>query len=111
MYSISALLLTSALYVVGGRRPHGKETWCIHCTGVVGVPHGRSGRVRKISRPPGLDPARSESLYRLGYPLCYISVNHRLFCYAVCYLYIQHVSATGAIIMYRHHMNRKSGKF
>ena len=38
----------------------------------LGGPQGRSGRVRKISPPPGFDhrvrPARSKSLYGLSYP-------------------------------------------
>jgi hypothetical protein len=37
----------------------------------LGGPQDRSGRVRKISPPPGFDPpdrpARSQSLYRLSY--------------------------------------------
>jgi hypothetical protein len=42
-------------------------------------PQGRSGRVRKISPPPGIRsldrPARSQSLYRLSYPAqCHITV-------------------------------------
>ena len=53
---------------------------------------GRSGRVRKISPPPGFyprdRPARSESLYRLSYPgpstsvpqipRCHVSEDHKL---------------------------------
>ena len=39
----------------------------------LGGPQGRSGRVRKISPPTGIPspylPARSESLYRLSYPV------------------------------------------
>ena len=39
----------------------------------LGGPQGRSGRVRKISHPTGIRspdrPARSESLYRLSYPV------------------------------------------
>ena len=38
----------------------------------LGVPHGQSGRVQKISHPTGIrsaeHPACSESLYRLSYP-------------------------------------------
>jgi hypothetical protein len=36
----------------------------------LGGPQGRSGRVRKISPPPGIDPGPSSplSLYRLSYP-------------------------------------------
>ena len=58
---------------VGGQRhapaalPPGKTQYPLHSG-----PQGRSGRVRKISPPTGIRspdlPARSESLYRLGYP-------------------------------------------
>jgi len=61
---------------VGGQRhapaalPPGKETR-YPLYGRLGGAEGRSGRVRKISPPPGFDPqnlkARSESLYRLSY--------------------------------------------
>ena len=49
----------------------GKETRYPLYRRLVG-PHGRSGRVRKISPPTGIRsldlPARSKSLYRLSYP-------------------------------------------
>jgi hypothetical protein len=54
-------------------------------------PQGRSGRVLKISPPPGFRspdrPASSESLYRLSYrgPLsCPLQENNYFFCYSVC---------------------------
>ena len=73
----STLSLTSVLDGIGwstprpGRFTPGKETPCPSYRRV-GEPQGRSGRVRKISPPPGLAapnrPARSELLYRLSYP-------------------------------------------
>jgi len=36
--------------------------------GRLGGPQGRSGRLRKISPPPGFDPAYSQSQYRVHYP-------------------------------------------
>jgi len=51
--------------------PPGKNRYPLHRR--MGGPHGLFGRVRKISPSPGFDPrtvqpARSESLYRLSYP-------------------------------------------
>jgi hypothetical protein len=61
---------------VGGKRhalaalPPGKTRYPLHRR--LGSPQGRSGQVRKISPPTGIrsadHPARSESLYPLGYP-------------------------------------------
>ena len=59
MYS-STLPLTSALDGVGGQRhapaalPPGKTRYPLYRR--LGGPQGRSGRVRKISPPPGFDP-------------------------------------------------------
>jgi hypothetical protein len=56
----STLSLTSVLDGVGGQRhapaalPLGKTRYPLYRR--LGGPHGRSGRVRKISPPPGLDP-------------------------------------------------------
>jgi hypothetical protein len=57
---ISTLTLASALDVVGGQRhaptalPPGKTSYPLY-RGLRGS-RGRSGRVRKISPPPGFDP-------------------------------------------------------
>ena len=57
----STPFLTSALDGVGGLTPRpghftpGKETWYPLYMGP-GGPQGRSGRVRKMSPPPGFDP-------------------------------------------------------
>jgi hypothetical protein len=59
MYSFT-LSLISALDGVGGQRhapaalPPGKTRYPLY--GRLGGPQGRSGRVRKISPPPGFDP-------------------------------------------------------
>jgi hypothetical protein len=59
MYSCT-LSLTSALDAVGGQRhapaelPLEKTRYPLYRK--LGGPHGRSGQVRKISPPPGLDP-------------------------------------------------------
>ena len=59
MYS-STISSTSALDGVGGQRHApaalhlGKTRYSLY--GRLGGPHGRSGRVRKISLPPGFDP-------------------------------------------------------
>jgi hypothetical protein len=69
MYS-SNISLTSALYGVGGQRhasaalPLGKTRYSLIRR--LSGPQGRSGRVRQISPPPGLDPGPS-SPYRLTY--------------------------------------------
>jgi hypothetical protein len=76
MYS-SALSLPSTLDGGGWSAPHpgrftpGKETrYPMYRR--LGWPEGQSGRVRKISPPPGFEPRtiepRSESLYRLSCP-------------------------------------------
>jgi hypothetical protein len=65
MYSYT-LPLTSALHGVGGQR-HGQaslspwKTWNpLYMR--LGVPQGRSGRVRKFSPPPGFDPRAVQSV-------------------------------------------------
>jgi hypothetical protein len=73
---------------VGGQRhapaalPHGKKRYPFYRR--LGGLQDRSGRVRKISPPTGIRypdrPARSESLYRLGYlaHLLQLLQNHNL---------------------------------
>jgi hypothetical protein len=61
MYS-STLPLTSALDGVGGQRhaqaalPPGKARYPLYRR--LGGPQGRSGRVRKMSTPPGFNPLK-----------------------------------------------------
>jgi len=56
----STLSLTSALYRIDGQHhapaalPPGKTRYQVNWR--LGGPQGRSGRVRKISPPPGFDP-------------------------------------------------------
>jgi hypothetical protein len=54
----------------GGFLPPGKTRYSLYRR--LGGPQGRSGQVRKISPPTGIQspdrPARSQSLYRLIYP-------------------------------------------
>jgi len=87
----STLSLTSALDGVGGLHhapaalPRGKIWYPLYRR--LGGPQGRSGQLRKISPPIGIQspdhPARSESLYRLSYrgPLTAMSVQFD--CYAI----------------------------
>jgi len=74
---VSTLSLTSALDVVGGQRrvpaalPPEKTGYPLYRR--LGGPQSRSGRAQKISPPNGIRspdrPGRSESLYRLLYPV------------------------------------------
>jgi hypothetical protein len=67
---VSVWCTSSILVVLSYPPPPEMTRYLLHWR--LGGPQGQSGRVRKISPPPGSDPrtaqARSETLYRPCYP-------------------------------------------
>ena len=72
------------------------------------MPHGRSGRMQKISIPTGIRspdrPACSESLYRLSYPglqrIWYIILYYIILYYIILYYIILYYIILYYIILY-----------
>jgi hypothetical protein len=119
MYSCT-LCLTSALDEVGSQRhaptalPPGK-TWYPLCRRL-GGPHGQSGRMRKISPPPGFDPRTVQPVV-IRYIYCVIpahswhiitpiSILEKIYCKSITKISCLQLCRKRTTVSYENHTRR-----